>query len=159
MVLLLRCPGNNAAAYWIAELGWSHLWLNFRFFSLLLLFIFITLQPPFPLRAPTPPLFTAIASTNPSLQLPSPEGFSRSGPARLTPPHELFCSRTRAIPTNRGRSETCKLSAKLRPLGLFLPSCCSEYKWKGHCWYVISSRNYCTGYWTHEPWLDADGIY
>lgn len=90
MVLLLGCRGNSAAAYWIAELGWSHLWLNFRFFFPYFFFIFIALQPP-----PSPPITLpstppAIAATNPSLQLPFPEGFSRSGPASLAPPKSCF---------------------------------------------------------------------
>ena len=159
MVLLLGCPGNNAAAYWIAELGWSHLWLNFRFFPLLLFFIFITLQPPFSLASPRTASLSGIACTNPSQQLPSPRGLLKIWTSLSCSPHELFCSRTLAIPTNRGRSETCKLSAKLRPLGLFLLSCCSEYKREGHCWYVISWRNYCRGFWTHQPRLDADSTY
>jgi len=89
MVLLLGCRGNNAAAYWIAELGWSHLWLNFRFFSLLLFYFY------YPSTSPSPPFpFTgtphAVAGTNPSLQLPFPEGFSRSGPASLAPRMSCF---------------------------------------------------------------------
>jgi len=48
--------------------------------------IFITLQPPLCLPG-TPP---AIAGTNPSLQLPFPEGFSRSGPVSLPPRMSCF---------------------------------------------------------------------